>query len=802
MLKNFLKTAARNFGKQRMTSLINVSGLAIGMTAAILIFLWIRNELSFDNYHKDSQNIYRIKSYIGLGKKDVSIWENSPYYFGEKAIETVPEVIAMTRLQPRIYNPPFFNVKGEFIKEEACAYVDSSWFDVFRYDVIKGSIAAFNKDPFGLVLASSKAKKYFGNEEPIGRIIRVDTINYTVHAVVKDNRPNSSFQYDVFFTVEGWLSNPRNKKNAESWGNYSFLTFLKLLPDSDPGKVEAKLTTIIRKERDKDDFAAGLTPLGDMHFEKEVDSSSIQKGDGKMVKIFVVLGVLLLAIACINYVNLTTARASVRIKEVSIKKIVGARRAQLFAQFVLESALVSFISLLIALLALYLALPYFNMFTGRNFNIEEQSGWIATIFLGTFVCSVALTSIYPAIVLSSFKPLSVFRGYSVFQIKDGALRRALVVLQFTISIVLIIGTIVIYRQMQFIQQQSSSFNKSQIFSFTIPFKILRNYEGEKRTGLTSSIKQELLSHSSIENVTLANTGSLINMQGWSSGNSNDWEGRDPDFQPPIAFFEADTSLKSMLHLQLESGRWFLAGSEADKHNSILNETAVKEFGLKLPAIGQRFTSQGDTGVVIGVVKDFYYKSMHEKIGPVVIRNDQSYSGTYFVKTIPGKTMAAKEAAVGIWKKFFPAEPFSYQFMNEEFETMYRSDQKASILVWVFSILAIVISCMGLYGLASFTAERRSKEIGIRKVLGAGVTSIVSLIAMDFLKLVLLALVLATPLAWLAMNNWLQDFAYRVNIGWWIFITAGAIAIVIAFASIGFRAMRAAAANPVKSLRTE
>lgn len=802
MLKIFFKTATRNFGKYLTTTLINVSGLAIGMMAAILIFLWIRNELSFDNYHKDSKDIYRIKNYIGLGKTNEAIWENSPYHFGEKIVESLPEVVAMTRLLPGVYNPPFFNINGEFIKDETTTYVDSSWFDIFRYQLVKGSIAAFNNDPFGLVLTSAKAKKYFGKDDPVGRIMKVDTINYTVRAVIKDNPPNSSFQFDVFFSLNGRLAHPNNKRNADSWGNYSFLTFLKLAPGSDPRKVESKLTAIIRKQRNMEDIGAGLTALSDLHFENEVESASISKGNEKMVKVFVVLGVLLLGIACINYVNLTTARASVRIKEVSIKKIVGARRVQLFMQFVFESAMVSFLSLVIAMLGLYLALPFFNRFTGRNFSIEEQSGWIATIFLGTFLCSVVLTSLYPAAVLSSFKPLSVFRGRGIFKIKDGALRKALVVLQFTVSIVLIIGTIVIYRQMQFIRQQSAGLNSPQIFSFTAPFKILRNYESERRIGLTGSLKHELLSQSSIENVTLASTGSLINMQGWSSGNSNDWDGRDPDFQPSIAFFDADTSLMSMMNLQLESGRWFISGSEADQHNSILNETAVKEFGLRLPAVGQRFTSRGDTGVVIGVVKDFYYKTMHEKIGPVVIRNDPSYSSTYFVKTAPGRTMEAKEAALGIWKQFFPSEPFPYRFMNEEFENMYRVDQKASVLVWAFSILAIVISCMGLYGLVSFTAERRSKEIGIRKVLGAGVAGIVSLISMDFLKLVLLALIVASPFAWMAMNNWLQDFAYRVNIGWWIFVLAGAIAVLIAFASVGVRAIRAARANPVKSLRTE
>lgn len=802
MFKNYFKTSWRNIIRQRSSSLINVSGLAIGMSAAILIFLWVYNELNFDSYHNDAGNIYRIKNYMGTNKQEVSVWENSPYLLGEKAKETIPGVINIARVRPMIYNPPFFNIKGEFVKETACAYIDSTWFDVFNYQFLHGSAAAFNNNPFSLVLTESKARKYFGSENPVGKIIRVDTINYQVEAVVKDNPANSSFQYDALFSLAGFVANAKNKENINYWGNYNFLTFLKLLPTADPLKVERKLTEIIVRERERKDFKAGLVSLQDMHFENNLNNSVLEHGNKKLVNIFSVLGLLLLAIACINYVNLTTARASVRMKEVSIKKIVGADRKQLFAQFVIESALTSLLALFISLIIVSLVLPFFNQFTGKNFVFSVNSTGIWMILLTTFFGSVILTSIYPAVLLSSFKPLSIFRGSNIFQVKDAVLRKALVVVQFTISITLIIGTIVIYRQMKFIQEQSSSYNKSQLFSFTIPYKILRNYKDEQRTGLTSSIKQELLTQSSIENISLMSTESVINNQGWSSGDSNDWDGRDKDFTPAITFFQTDTSLKSLLNLEMQSGRWFLGNSEADKHNSILNETAVKEFNIKQPVIGQRFTSQSDTGIIIGVVKDFYYKSLHEKIGPVVIRNDQSYSGTYFVKTTAGKTMEAKEKAESLWKKFFPSEPFSYQFLNEEFEKLYRADHKASTLIWIFSFLAIFISCLGLYGLATFTAERRSKEIGIRKVLGASISGIIALLSKDFLKLVIISLLVASPLAWWAMNNWLQEFAYRVNIGWWIFMAAGLIAILIAFVSIGFRAVKASAANPIQSLRAE
>lgn len=802
MLRIFFKSAWRNFLRQRASGLINVTGLSIGMSAAILIFFWIQNEFNFDNYHENHQDIYRISNYLNTGKENPSVWETSPYLLGQKAEEELPEVLAIARIQPIQYNVPYFQIKGEFIREEHCAYVDSGWFKVFSYKFLKGSPDAFNSHPHSLLLTESKARKYFGNEDPVGRVIRIDTLNYTVRGVLKDNPTNSSFHFDALFPVASLMTHPDAKKNALSWGNYNYLTFLKLLPGANPVTVSDKLTTIIQRERSNTEFRAGLKSLAEMHFESELDNSAIVHGNYKLVKIFVVLGILLLTIACINYVNLTTARATVRVKEVSIKKIVGAERRQLFAQFVLESALVCLLALSLAWLILYLVLPAFNQFTGKSFNLNDQAGWIVRLLAVTFVSSVVLTSIYPAILLSSFRPLSVFRGASMFKVKDGLLRKALVVVQFTVSIALITGTIVIYRQMNYIQKQNSGFNREQVFTFSIPYKILRKYDSEKRVSLTQSVRQDLLNQPGIEMVTLLNQGSVINMRGWSSGNSTDWDGRDPEFQPAIAYFQTDSSFKDLLSLEIKEGRWFLTGSDADKNNSILNETAVNELGIRKPVIGQRFISQGDTGVIIGVVKDFFYKTLHEKIGPVVIRNDQTYANSFFVKTQAGMSMEARSRAELVWRKFFPGEPFNYQFTNVEFEAMYRAEKRASQLIWLFSVLAIFISCMGLYGLASFTAERRGKEIGIRKVLGASVGSIVGLLSIDFLKLIFISLLVASPLAWIAMNNWLNDFAYRVELGGWIFIAAGCLAILVAFASIGLRALKAATANPVEKLRSE
>ena len=802
MLKHYLKIAWQSIMHQRLNSVINISGLSIGMAASLLIFMWVSNELSFDRFHKDSATIYRLKNYISIDKKSTWVWENSPYLLGGEVQKKLPEVLAVTRLKPMAWENVHFNIKGEFIRENKCAYIDSAWFSMFRYDFIHGSVSDFNSHPFSMVLTESKAKKYFGNENPLGKTIRIDTIDYEIRGVVKDIPPYSSFQYDVLVPLAANRSNPANIKNDDSWGNFNYLTFVKLNPAASVKDLPAKITTILSENKKSDNIKTGLIPLADMHFENDLQSSVMEHGNKNVVFIFAILGVLLLVIAGINYVNLATARASLRVKEVSIKKINGAGRGQLFMQFVVESVMVSVISLFITLLIVKLVLPSFNEFIGKSFSLSMNDKLTWLIIGGTLLASVFLTSIYPAILLSSFKPIAIFRGLNALKVKDGALRKGLVVVQFTIATVLIIGTIVIYRQLKFINQQNTAYDKSQILSFNIPFKLFSKYKDDGRTQLVNSIKQELLSRSVISEVSVMNQSSVIDMKGFSSGGSNDWDGRDKDFMPSIAFFYADTDFKKMLNLEMAEGRWYEPGNKADEHNSILNETAVKEFNIHKPVIGQRFVSQDDTGVIIGVVKDFYYKSLHEKIGPAVIKNVNDYNSTFLLKSSPGKITEAQKVAKDVWNKFFSSEPFVSKFLDEEFEKLYRADHKTASLVWFFSAVAILLSCLGLFGLAAFTAERRTREIGVRKVLGASVPGIVRLLSKEFVLLVIISLVIASPLAWWALNKWLQDFSYHINISIMFFIVAGIITLMVALATVSIHAIKAAISNPIKSLRTE
>lgn len=794
MWKYHLKIAWRNLLLHRSTSLINLSGLTIGMTGAFFIFMWVKNELSYDSYHPDSKHIYRLKTHWNIRQNETWVWETSPFPLGEEAKKQLPEAEMITRLLPMSYQPPTININDHYFKEDNAAYVDEDWFRLFHFDFIEGSAEAFNSQRYSVVLSESNAKRYFGNESALGKILRIDTLDYQIQGVIKDYPTNSSFRYRMFLSL--------NPQNDYDWGTFSYLTFVKIPPTADPEKVAQKLHAILASNDEIDNAKIGLIALKEMHFEHDVQNSQIVHGNRKMVNIFMAMGGLLLAISCINYVNLTTARATTRMKEVSVRKIVGAERKYLFIQFLVESALLSFLALFATLLLAKLSLPAFNRFTENHFLLSFADISLWQLLGGTFLGNLALTSIYPALLLSSFSPTAVFRGNSISKIKDTLFRKSLVVVQFATSIALITGTIVIYLQMRFISQQNAGYDKSQVLSFSIPFNIFfLHKKGDERNSMRTTIKQQLLEKSSIENVSVINGGSVINKDGPGSGGV-DWDGREPDFNPGIVFFETDFDFKKLVNLQLKEGRWFLPDSKADESHAVLNETAVRELGLRQPVIGQRFVSMGDTGIVIGVVKDFYYRSMHDRIGPVVIKIKENFASTFLVKIASGRRLEAEQAARHIWEKFVPEEPFDYHFLDDEFDNLYKADLKATSLIWTFSFLAIFVSCLGLYGLATFSAERRNKEVGIRKVLGASVSSIVQTLSSEFIKLVFISIFIGSPFAWWAMSKWLEDFAYRIDIEWWMFGVAGLAALAIALITVSFQSIKAALMNPVDSLRSE
>ena len=795
MLKNYLRTAWRNCWKNRSVNGINIAGLSAGMTAAILIFLWVQNETNYDSFSPHSDRIYRITANITSAKWR---WPTVPLPLGDAIQAELPQVEKVSVIQST-YNT-WFHIGDEFFEEKNAAHVGKDWFDLIHYDFVAGNAGAFLAHPFSLALTESKAKKYFGNRSAIGQTIRIDSNNYEVRAVIRDNPANSSFQYDVLIPIDAFLADPSIRENEMTYNNYNYMMFLRLSQGADPVQTAGKIAALLNSNQKRGGTTIDLEPLRDMHFETGLTSSGTGTIDRKTVYIFSILGIFLLVIACINYVNLTTARASLRAKEVSIRKIVGADTKGLFIQFILESLFISIFALCITIALVRLGLPLFNSLTGKTFADPLSSAAMWKIVGITLLTATALNGIYPAILLSSFNPLNVFKGSSILKFKDVYLRKGLVIVQFTFSIVLIIGTLVIQRQLNYIQNTSPGYDRSQVFSFRVPWSLFNNKTEETRKTTLTSIRQELSEQTSVAGVSMASQ-SIVDLQSSNSG-SADWEGHDTSYKPTVFQMSADEHYQQLFHIQMKEGRWFRPADPMDKHNFILNETAVNDFKMRRPVLGQRFIFQRDTGLIIGVVKDFHYASLHTRIGPLVMFNHEDWRYTYYVRTEPGKAAQALASARKLMQRYNPGQPFSYTFLDDQFDSLYRADRKLSSLILAFSVIAIVISCMGLFGLAAFSAEQRMKEIGIRKVLGASVRNIVALLSGDFIRLVTLSILIATPVAGWMMYNWLQDFAYHISLGPGIFILAGLLAVAIALATIRVQSVRAALSNPVKNLRTE
>jgi putative ABC transport system permease protein len=796
MIKSYFRSAWRSLLHNRSMTLLNIAGLTIGMTAAVLIFLWVENELGFDRYQPAADRVYSLST-------RVSTWgwsfEGAPMRMAAAAKKEVPGIERITRLDHD--SRPVFEVGDRLQYEKECAYVDDNWFDFFSYRFIDGDAAAFGQDRYSLILTASEAKRFFGNREAVGETIRIDSMNFKVKGVVADPPPNSSFQYKAYLPIAVLQTNPERRQHDEDWGNSDYKTFIRLAPGVRPGPVAAKLSTVLQRYSQDNDHVLrmDMTPLTEIHFDHSTSDSIFDHGNRQVVTIFSLLGFLILVVACINYVNLTTAKASLRSKEVSIRKIVGAARRQLFLQFVAESVLVSLCSLAASLVLIRLSLPAFAGLTGKDFTGALSSSAIWEVIGLTLIGAFVLNSIYPALLLSSFKPLNIFRGITVLKVKDVYIRKGLVVLQFGVSILLMTGAVVIYRQLHYIQTTNHGYDRSQVMMVSFPNHIAPDQQSDRVKNKVQAISQELLGRSGIEDVSLASQP-IVNIG--SMTNSGDWDGRDTSVRIKLGQISADANLQKMLHLQLAAGRWFRSGDRADERNYVLNETAVRELHIRQPVIGARFNLHGVDGQVVGIVKDFHFKSLHEKTGPLVIFNDPGWWQYLFVKTAPQSAAPAVSAVKAIWKSRFPGVPLEYSFLDERFDQMYRQDAIDSALIYIFTLIAVFISLLGLFGLAAFAAEQRKREIGIRKVLGASTMSIGTLLSRDFVRLVIIAIVLATPLAWWATNSWLQSFAYRIGLSWWMFGLSGVVALAMALLITGWQAVRAAWRNPVGALRSE
>jgi putative ABC transport system permease protein len=790
MLRNYWKTAIRNFTHNKFYTGVNIVGLAIGLAVGIMILLWVTDEYSFDGFHRNAPKIYYVNSRLGSGS-GAQVWPTSPGPLAVFAKKSVPEVISTVRILAGYLQPQMTYADKKYVEKQT-AYVDPSFFSIFDFGLLRGNPARPFLDNNSIVITESTAKKYFGDEDPIGKTLLADhKDNFRVTGVIKDIPGNSTIRYDILFPMslyaknfggnEGW------KTIDEDLGDFPFHTYMLLRDDASPRTVEKKLTKIYDDIRVNDGDAKNtsfaLQPLLSLHLvTADGNRSALQT-----VRIFFLVALLILVIACINYVNLSTARSAVRAKEVSVRKIIGAGKGQLFIQFIIESTLLFLIASLLAFLIIYLLLPQYNELSGKHLllSLADPKIWlvIGSAILGT----LALGSIYPALLLSSFKPVEALKGKLSLGMKTTSFRKILVVTQFVFSIGLVIGTLVIGTQLRYIREKDLGFDREQVFSFWMNKNIHDHF---------AAVRRDLQQQPGILDIASADNGIV-----GSPNTTGDtwWEGKVPNSTFLIHPNGIDNDLIPLLKMHMVAGRNF-SGVPSDSAHLILNETAVRQAGIKDP-IGKSFQLWQTKGTIIGVVKDFNYSSLKSSIEPVAFYYDKP-GWLALIKTTGRDAPNAIAAARRLWTNYASDLPFSYTFLDDDFERLHESDQRMGTLFNIFSMVAIVISCLGLFSLVTYTAELKKKEIGIRKVLGANIWRITRLLTTEFLGLVCIAFLFAAPLAWYTMHKWLQDFIYRIGIGWWIFALAGLGALAIALLTVSFQAIRAAMANPVRSLRSE
>ncbi|HEY4195948.1 MAG TPA: ABC transporter permease [Mucilaginibacter sp.] len=785
MLKNYLKTAWRNLLNNKFYSAINIAGLTIGLAIGILILVWVQDELSFDSFHKQAKNIYRLELFGGTGASR-QIWSVDVAPIGPLVKQQLPEVKDEVRISGGYYS--LYKYKDKVFGDENDVFADPSFFSVFDFHLIKGNAAKPFTDDNSVVITQKTAEKFFGDQDPIGKVIIADNEeNFTVSGVIGNFPKNSSMQYDIImpmsFHIKNMLATRKMDVNA-NFSMFNYPTYLLLKPGTNLDKLAKQIRQIhLNHKPDDTDAEYLLLPLTKMHL---YNADLTDKGMST-VRIFIAIALLILIIACINYVNLSTARSMLRSKEISMRKIVGAGKAQLFMQFIVETALLFSLAAALAIGLIYILMPVFNHVAGKQmtFNLSDYHIWL--LLLSAIAGTLAASSIYPALLLSSFEPLKALKGKISAGVGDALFRKILVITQFAFSVVLIVGTIVITGQLNYIRSKNLGYDKTHVFSFWMR-DMGSHYE---------AVKAELLKQPSILNVTRSNSN-IVSIGGISG--DNDWDGKAPNQTFIVHPIVIDKDFISFFKMKMAQGTSF-TGAVNDTAHYILNEAAIREIGLKDP-VGKRFRMGKINGTIIGVVKDFHFASMKEKIAPSVFMYDPNYLRTVYIKTTGKDAPKAIRAAETQFKQYNGEYPFSYAFLDDIFNDLYQGEQREGTLFTYFAGIAIFISCLGLLGLAAYTAQVRTREIGVRKVLGASVSGIVQLLAKDFIKLVLIAIIIATPVAWYFMNKWLQDFAYKISINWSVFMLAGGTAIIIAFMTIGFQAIKAALANPVKSLRSE
>jgi putative ABC transport system permease protein len=799
MIQNFFKLAVRNLARHKGFSFINIAGLTLGLTACLLIGLFVWDERQFDRFVPEADQVYRIY-YKSTGAEGTSIIASTPSPFATTLRQEFPEVEVTARFKS-INAKDLVEANGKKLYEVNGAYADPAFLEIFPLTFQFGSASRALNDPASIILSQEMAERFFGKNDPVGKQVLIENSPLQVKGVFRSNpKFHLPINYILPLSAAGI-----SETDLQNWHWYAFYNYVKLKKGADVASLEPKFQSQVHtkiNELKAQGFPV-LTPYFQSLNKVHLHSASFKhdiavRGNITYVNALTAIAVFILIIACFNFVNLATAKSVQRAKEVGVRKTIGASRKGLMIQFIAETVLFAFISIIFSIALTYVFLPWMNQFTEKQIPFEVFANpllWL--LLLGLILAVGILAGLYPALVLSGFKPVRVLKGAVVSDARPGLLRHGLVVVQFSLSIILIICAIVVIRQVNYLHSKDLGFSKEQIMFFPM--------RGDKMFGNYETFKDELQRAPGVSSVSIG------------YGFPGDMFGDGPMTIPGGARLKCtqmmvDHDYIPTLGLKLVAGRNFDKNIQADKDEAfILNETAVRELGLGTPqkAVGQdihwntwaNFDSL-KKGKVIGVVKDFHYKSLYDKLEPAVL---QIYPNAYWKVAVKIRTAEVEPALAHVkkvWATFSPDDPIEYNFLDESFTTMYKSEDKLKSLLWIFTIITIFVACLGLFGLAAYAAERRKKEIGVRKVLGASSQGLVLLLSRDFLKLVVISVVIASPVAWYAMNSWLQAFAYRIQVQWWMFTVAGIMAIFIALLTVSFQAIKAALSNPVMNLRTE
>ncbi len=801
MFRTYIKIAWRNLVKNKIYSFINIGGLAIGMACFLMITMFIRHELSYDQYHVQADNIYRVVHHFKHQNSEVrQIWGSAP--IGEALKSNFSEVQETVQFSGRC--DILLKHEDKAFQESNCFFVDSSVFDVFSWTLLSGNPKTALEAPYSIVLTESMAKKYFGDKDPMGKTIeggrtggRANEGVYTVTGVMKDVPSNSHFTFDILMSMSSFRQS--NENIFGFWGYVDFYTYFLVKDEFNLASFQSKVDQYLKENLPEDEaetYFLSFEPLIRAYLYSDAERQPGVVGNLSNIFVFMIIGLFILVIACINFMNLATARSLERAKEVGIRKVIGADKKGLIYQFLGESLVMVFLASIVGIVIVIIALKGMQEITGKDFEIKHIfDGFTIIVYSATVLCTGFLAGMYPAFILSGFKPVSVLKGVFKTSPQGAILRKGLVIFQFSLSIALIASTVIVYSQLEYMLNKSLGFNREHML--TVDF----NYDAQVLNKL-DVIKNTFLSNSSVSSVSASRSvpGSYF------PGAGTEIEIPQGDMvHQTLSLFEVDIDFIPHFGIDMAAGRPYSRDFPSDTASSmIINEAAAKLYGYKNPKeiIGKRFSQWGKEGRVVGVVKDFNYLSLHQNVEPLALRLEP-LSSRYFTLKVQSENLPNTIAEIeSQWKSLVPHRPFVYNFLNDSFNKQYIADIRFKKLFTLFSSLAILIACLGLLGLATYSAVQRTKEIGVRKVLGAEASSIVKLLSIDFMKLVVIAILVATPFSWYAMHKWLEGYAYQIHVNWWVFCISGCIAIVIALFTVSFQAIRAARVNPVKSLRTE